>query len=313
MKFLLLLLFFCGSLPVFAQTKVITQHSQSAKVVIAGDTLQNPWSGGLNAPVFSTLPLNQDSQPDLFVYDRMENKISTFLAVQRPTGSWYWQYAPQYETFFPKELGQWVLLRDYNCDGLKDIFTHYNGGIRVYEQVAVSGQPVSFQLAHATLQYNVSSNFIIDFELPVIDDADGDGDLDILYFDFAVPSEIRFYKNRQVEDNLPCGQLKYELQPATYAGITSCVSCNSYAFNANPCRISKPMHTGGHAILAIDLDGDSDKDLLIGKDNCTDIVRITNTGTPANAQTNSSSLQTSFPPKLEETCVYGTAADGVYR
>jgi hypothetical protein len=45
-------------------------------------------------------------------------KILTYLHV----GNRY-EYAPEYESLFPVEVTQWLLLRDLNCDGKKDLFT----------------------------------------------------------------------------------------------------------------------------------------------------------------------------------------------
>ena len=40
-------------------------------------------------------------------------------------------YAPFFIKEFPA-LKEWVLLRDYNCDGKEDIFKHTNSEIKVY-------------------------------------------------------------------------------------------------------------------------------------------------------------------------------------
>ena len=39
-------------------------------VVIDGDTLQNPWVGGLTAPQWSPIDFDFDSDEDLFAFDR---------------------------------------------------------------------------------------------------------------------------------------------------------------------------------------------------------------------------------------------------
>src|SRR5688572_5876530 len=83
-----------------------------------GTLLATPWAGGLNAAHYNTLDLNADGKEDLVLFDRMGDKILTFVNDQNK-----YRYAPEYEDFFPDEVTNWLLLRDYNCDGKKDIFT----------------------------------------------------------------------------------------------------------------------------------------------------------------------------------------------
>lgn len=45
-----------------------------------GANLLNPWAGGLNAPQFLKMHLNNDDIEDLVVFDRTNSKISTFTA-----------------------------------------------------------------------------------------------------------------------------------------------------------------------------------------------------------------------------------------
>ncbi|WP_460880107.1 hypothetical protein [Pontibacter rugosus] len=73
--------------------------SQDIPVTTPAGKLTDPWSGGLNTPQFSTIDLNKDGQPDLFIFDRQLRKVYTWLAVQQQ-GKWEYVYAPEYEVFF---------------------------------------------------------------------------------------------------------------------------------------------------------------------------------------------------------------------
>ena len=48
-------------------------------------------------------------------------------------------FQPEFAKNFPS-LEYWVLLRDYNCDGKKDIFSYVSGGIGVWKNISTSSQ-----------------------------------------------------------------------------------------------------------------------------------------------------------------------------
>src|SRR5690606_5985857 len=121
--------------------------------------------------------------------DRMANKVITFLN----EGNTY-RYAPEFEELFPDEITNWLLLRDYNCDGRKDIFTGHALGIQVYTNVTTPGnhltwEPFFFYSGPSnpkspvilTQGFTSKINLQIQYDdLPAISDIDNDGDLDIM-------------------------------------------------------------------------------------------------------------------------------------
>ena len=99
-------------------------------------------------------------------------KISTYLITD--TG---YQYTPAYESYFPAEMKGWLLLRDYNCDGLKDIFAHTPFGIKVYENSTIPGGTLDWQLVLDPI-FTIGSSGLVNLQvnvldLPGIDDLDG--------------------------------------------------------------------------------------------------------------------------------------------
>src|SRR5262245_26231949 len=110
------------------------QLDQSIQVEVGGKDLLNPWAGGFNAAKVSTMHLNEDGTPDLVVFDKTSSRVLTFLA-----DNVTYRYAPEYEVLFPPELNTFLLLRDYNCDGRKDIFTFGQIGIFVYQNTTLPG------------------------------------------------------------------------------------------------------------------------------------------------------------------------------
>src|SRR6478735_11121011 len=143
MKYLFTALFLCFSATVFAQQGFLFQQKNDVKIVVGTDTLQHPWVGGLNSPVFSKIDLNQDGVEDLYIFDRENSRSNTFLA-DHSTGTWQWKPAPQYEALFPDKLDYWVLLRDYDGDGKKDIFSVEPLGLVAYRNITPAGGPLTF-------------------------------------------------------------------------------------------------------------------------------------------------------------------------
>ena len=285
--------FLCWSYISFAQQQYDFRFRNDVKIVIDSDTVKNPGAGGLNSPVFSKIDLNQDGTEDLFVFDRTHNKIFTFLA-KATNNQWAWQYAPEYEYLFPHDLSGWVLLRDYDQDGHRDLFTQTNLGIKVYRNTTGQDGKLNFTVAANYITFNNSINLQI-ASMPAIVDMDNDGDLDILTYDFSTLSTLEYYKNLQKEENLPAATLKYTQEKANWGNLKKCEHlCNGYVFNGN-CRTTGTLHNDGVSLLALDLDGDGDKDLLLGGDGCPDLVNVTNSGTPIQEAMSGSNLQVNFP------------------
>jgi hypothetical protein len=288
----LLLLLLTAGLPtvVTAQTTAFGfEFRDVAKVVQGADTLRNAWAGGLDSPQFSSLDLNADGQPDLFIFDRRTRRVLTYLNAPAPDGGRRWQYAPSYAALFPAGLQNWALLRDYDCDGRPDLFTAAEDGanVRVFRNVAgPDGRPV-FQLAvaqiRATLTGTTTINVNTGSNLPAFTDVDGNGRLDILVVDWDNNRVIYYYQNTSTD---PCGGLRFRLANESWGNIQNCLgTCGSYVFSTTPvlCRPSQVQHTSGSNLTVLDLDGDGDQDALMGRDFCSELVSMTNQGTPQQA------------------------------
>src|SRR5690606_5544355 len=150
------------------------------------------------------------------------------------------------------------------------------------------------------------------YALPAFTDIDGDGDMDILSFDENDGTFMYYFKNKSIELFNHTDSLRFTKDPMSWAGIRRCMTstlCNAYTFNnATSCRTNGANHGGGASILALDLDNDGDKDLLVGADMCTDLVQLTNLGTPAAAFMNTNSLNTVYPPNTTQAVIHNYAA-----
>ncbi|MFB9863453.1 T9SS type A sorting domain-containing protein [Rufibacter immobilis] len=261
----------------------------------AGTELRLPWAGGFNSPQFSAIDLNQDGQQDLFIFDRSSQQIATFLAVQQ-NGRWEYRHAPQYETYFPKGLQFFALLRDFNCDGAPDLFTASNQGMKVYTNTSTTGG-IQFNLTHPSVTFNSGANLLVGSEdLPALADIDGDGDLDILSWEWSGGATLEYYRNERVEQGLDCNTLTFTRTTTWWGQVTRCLgTCNSYQFNQT---CPSAHHIGGSSVLPLDLNADGVLDLLAGHDDCPDLVSLYNTGT--NLQPKITSAAFNLPPDITE-------------
>lgn len=286
---LLCLILFLLPLSLFGQFTYTLDHS-----IPVSDTDDRPmrlaWSGGLNAAQFNTMDLNGDGTDDLVLYDRMANKIITFVAENN-----LYVPAPEYEGMFPEDLYNWVLLRDFNCDGRKDIFTGDVLGMKVYINTTSDGrlewEPYMFSTgfdgpkSHVLLTKNPATGFKVNLQiqyddLPSISDVDGDGDLDILNIQYSGQT-IEFHQNLSVDNFQSCDSLEFVRVTRSWGSLREC-DCGSFAFNNAPCPPNpggRTKHAGGKSLLAIDLNGDQQQDLLLSEADCTQIYALPNKGT----------------------------------
>ncbi len=299
--------FLCLLWPLWTQSQSFQFKREGVvKVKVRGKELTNAWSGGLNAPQFSTLHLNADSIPDLAVFDRTNNHLTTFLAV-RTNGAYTYQLAPAYESLFPS-LRYWVLLADYDHDGRKDIFTHTRLGITVYHNTTGANGLLSWNIAsNALYSQTVSGNVNLQVgagDIPAIIDVDNDGDLDILTYDF-LGSYVEYHQNQSMEKYGHANRLEFKRVNPCWGNFEEGTTCGDFDFNVN-CQttgflevypptdafiadnqergsnLMRIQHAGS-TILALDLDGDRDKDLLVGDVSCESIFRMINQGTTQQA------------------------------
>jgi len=250
-----------------------------------GTDLAQPWIGGLNACQFSEIDLNLDGIKDLFVFDRHGHRILPFVNHGTP-GKVDYTYAPEYISRFPN-MREWVNLVDYNCDGKKDIFTYTTGGIRVFKNV--SDTSLEFKLEVPLIYSYYYSGYVNLFALiddfPVIDDIDGDGDKDILNF-FTLGKYLNYHKNLSMEKWGHCDSLDFRLKEECWGYFEENESSNVLTLDitcGEKCSIipsgKRRERHAGSSLLAIDLDGDEDRDLLLGDIDFPTIAGLINGGT----------------------------------
>ena len=260
----------------------------SIPVMIDENALDFAWAGGLNSGQYNTMDLNGDNLDDLVIFDRTSGKVLPYLNVENNR----YEYNSNYEHFFPADVNSWMVLADYDCDGKKDIFTNTRLGIKIYRNVS-EDQPAWRVVADPLFTQGTSSQINLQMnqsDIPAINDLDGDGDLDILVFNFFAGGFIDYHLNRSMEKYGICDSLDFQRVDRNWGKFEEC-NCGNYAFSQTCAektggrsqRQARTNHAGGKALLAFDNDGDGDKDILFGDEECTDLVFFENQGTPQEA------------------------------
>ena len=268
-----------------AEAQLFYTVDQTIPVEFKNKTLSMPWAGAFNSPQFNTMDLNGDYQEDLVIFDRTANKISTFLNLNKT-----YHYAPEYEALFPPEIDQWLLLRDFNCDGKKDIFTSDPFGMRAFVNITDPGGNLKWRKFNAdfpilTIGFNGSINLQVNgTDIPAIDDIDGDGDLDILDARFVGIGSLEWHKNMSIENSGNCDSLQFKRITQTWGNFEEC-NCGNYIFSADSTCIpgGRIKHAAGKSSITIDLDNDGDRELFFSEETCNRLYLMPNTGTPDSA------------------------------
>jgi len=267
------------------------QRSNSSQLI-------NPWAGGLNNPQFSEVDMNNDSHKDLLVFDRSSNTYLPFLNSGTPFSPDY-TFAPEFIDNFPV-AEKFVLLRDFNCDGIEDLFCYFRNeasgesGMSVYKGKRDLSGNIAYELFRPllrytelgqTFQYNLYTSNI---DIPDINDIDGDGDLDILNFHIG-GGHVELFNNLSVENGWGCDSLKFELADNCWgrfyeSGISTALdlspafdSCANWA-GWTPLRNSSGPRHAGSTLLSLDMNADGLRELILGDIAFDNLVLAYNSG-----------------------------------
>ncbi|HTH57237.1 MAG TPA: T9SS type A sorting domain-containing protein [Cyclobacteriaceae bacterium] len=290
--------------PVVAQLNY--HFDQTIPVKVDGKNINLPWAGGLNSAQVNTIDLNRDGKEDLAIFDRTANKLFTYLS----TGNGY-TYNPEFEAFFPSVIDQWVLLRDFNCDGQKDLFTSNPAGISVFVNVTGNSntprwRPFNQGNPLLTIGFSGSINLQVNgTDIPAIDDVDEDGDLDIIVARFVGIGTMEFHKNLSIENVGRCDSMQLQRVTNEWGNFIEC-NCGKYVFGGTDCSQfgGRTLHDAGKSLLTLDLNNDGLRDLIFSEQNCSALYLIENGGTKDSADMKSFDL---FPQGHPTTLLFPAA------
>ena len=285
--------------------QVALTFDPSIPVVRNGQPLSMAWAGGINFAHISDIDLDGDGDKDLLLFDRSGNKVITLLNNGVP-GQVSYSFTRAYDDTYPfRELQEWTLLRDYNGDGKEDIFSYTLGGAGVWKNTSAGGD-LSFEQVEDLVNSNyvptVANLYITQVDIPGIEDVDGDGDLDVITFSIF-GNYMEYHKNLSMELYGTADSLTFEVRNRCWGYFSENLNNNSVQLN-NPCNFNVPdpelpLEDGGDVAdavrghgtdaddrahvgstnLPIDLDGDGDKDLLIGDVLFRNMLALYNGGT----------------------------------
>lgn len=253
--------------------------------------LRQPWVGGMNSPQFSSIDLNGDNNKDLFVFDRVGDKVLTYINNGNGTDSTF-DYSPKYEKLFPAGLNAWAFIRDYNNDGIADIFAHTGTGTVVFKGKMENGY-LAFDTVVPLLMYS-SPPYSVNIwtsisDLPVFTDVNFDGDIDVLTYG-VFGATIEYYENQTVE-HAGEGNPHFDVDSFQFLSITNCWGnivqnsvSNSITLNQS-CKGTGGMFSqsegarhAGNAIFSFDDNNDHDVDLLNGNIGYNNLAFLNNGG-----------------------------------
>lgn len=296
-------------------------------VEVGGKSLQQPWVGGLNAPQFSKADLNNDGVPDIFIFDRIGRKALAFIDTGKE-GVEKYLYTEDLTSHFPV-VKDWVLLKDFNGDGIPDIFTASGNtvnGIRAFrgkwqgnklafdpliwedqseltrDLFAVRRRVTSDSLAKELFQL-----YTFNIDIPGIYDIDGDGDLDIITFNDG-GFVATFYKNYSIEQGYGLDSLLFVREQNCWGRFYESGASIKVDLSADPNVCFSPLHDNpdqineesgggfrhaGSTLTVDDFTGNGLPDVLLGDVSFAGMVLLENHGTLSNAWM--TKQDTSFP------------------
>ena len=283
-KILVLILIWIAT-PLLGQK--VVELDQGKTIRLKGQVLSNGFSLGINSAQIQTIDLTGDGKEEWVVWDINSRQLQVF----EKKGEQF-LIRPELSYFFPTEVSGFLILADFDRDGKKDLFTSTALGIKAYRNTS-SGSQISWTIAQNFLRLEGANNIPANnLDTPLLQDLDGDGDLDLLLFNFAVGDYLEYYRNTSIERKSSPDIDGFAFPIRHWGGFEFC-GCGQISFGltcdgrtlatpASPLDQARVQHAGGHSLLYRDFTGDGIPDLLMGREECTTLYFLPNEGTSSN-------------------------------
>ena len=285
MRKILVLILIWISTPLLGQK--VVELDQGKTIRLKGQVLSNGFSLGINSAQIQTIDLTGDGKEEWVVWDINSRQLQVF----EKKGEQF-LIRPELSYFFPTEVSGFLILADFDRDGKKDLFTSTALGVKAYRNTS-SGSQISWTIAQNFLRLEGANNIPANnLDTPLLQDLDGDGDLDLLLFNFAVGDYLEYYRNTSIERKGSPDIDGFAFPIRHWGGFEFC-GCGQISFGltcdgrtlatpASPLDQARVQHAGGHSLLYRDFTGDGIPDLLMGREECTTLYFLPNEGTSSN-------------------------------
>lgn len=283
-KILVLILIWIAT-PLLGQK--VVELDQGKTIRLKGQVLSNGFSLGINSAQIQTIDLTGDGKEEWVVWDINSRQLQVF----EKKGEQF-LIRPELSYFFPTDVSGFLVLADFDRDGKKDLFTSTALGVKAYRNTS-SGSQISWTIAQNFLRLEGANNIPANnLDTPLLQDLDGDGDLDLLLFNFAVGDYLEYYRNTSIERKGSPDIDGFAFPIRHWGGFEFC-GCEQISFGltcdgrtlatpASPLDQARVQHAGGHSLLYRDFTGDGIPDLLMGREECTTLYFLPNEGTSSN-------------------------------
>jgi len=222
--------------------------------VNAGSQIPEPFTGGLNSPKPDLFDLDGDGDLDLTIV-QPDGGITHYRNQGTPSSFLFRFATDQLQGIDAKS---WATFGDIDADGDLDLFTDANGTVAFHRNVGSATLP-NWQLVTTSFQGIQNSGF---GNTPSFVDVDADNDLDYLEMEQNFGT-ARFYRNQGTPQN------------ASFVFVTNTFGCiDTFVGFAPPGggKVPGPDGEGGDpatqhgisVISTVDIDGDNDRDIMIG-------------------------------------------------
>ncbi|OOG69586.1 FG-GAP-like repeat-containing protein [Algoriphagus sp. A40] len=267
-------------------SQVVFEFDQEKSIRKNDAQVPVPFSQGINSAQIQTMDLTGDGKEEWVIWDINSRQLQVFEKNDES-----FRILPHSAYFFPQDISGFLVLADFDGDGKKDLFTSTALGIKAYRNTS-QGSQISWTMAQNFLRLDGSGNIQANnLDTPLIKDLDGDGDLDLVIFNFASGDFLEYYKNSSIERKGIADIDGFAFPQSFWGNFVFC-GCSDFSFgekcDGRPIIPSERtdenariQHAGGHSILYRDFSGDGIADLVLGRDECNTLYYLPNFGTDA--------------------------------